>query len=186
MISTFHNPYTYGRIGRNIKFKKFFDDADDFKTSYKASAFYTNEISDANINLIYGMLMARYANEAIASDSPQQFADKLFLTIFQYAPAWLKELDIQKKIRALTLDELQAGSITVINNALNPEQSPSTNAFDPLSYINAQNASMTKKSEADAYALQMDLMTRDVTEPFLNRFKKLFMVVVEPELPMFY
>jgi len=36
----------------------------------------------------------------------------------------------------------------------------------------------------DAYANLMALLEKDVTEEFINKFKNLFMIIVEPQLPL--
>ena len=38
----------------------------------------------------------------------------------------------------------------------------------------------------DAYAMLIALLETDVTESFLDKFKKLFLKVVQPELPLWY
>lgn len=139
-----------------------------------------------NIKLIYALLLANYSNSVIASSDVNRFKYELCSIIFQYAPAWQKELEVQKQIRSLSVNDFQAGATNIVNNAQNPSTAPTTQSVEELLYINAQNVSKTKRSLADGYALMLSLLKEDVTEPFINRFKKLFLTIVEPERALWY
>lgn len=138
------------------------------------------------LDLIYYLLLSNYANSVIASDDENRFKYKVFSTIFQYGPTWAKELETQKAIRELSLDELQEGTRNIVNAAANPSTIPSTQDTEELPYVNNQNVSKTKRSKVDGYALLLSLLKDDVTESFMNRFKPLFLNVVEPERPLWY
>lgn len=150
------------------------------KTTFPA---YTEELPTA---LIFYLLYSRYGNSTIASSDENQFKYKLFSLIFQYAPTWQKELDVQKKIRALNVEDFQKGTQNIVNNAANPSTQPSTLDTEELPYVNQQNVSKTTRSLADGYALMLSLLKEDVTESFLKRFQKLFLTIVEPERPLWY
>lgn len=138
------------------------------------------------LDLIYYLLLSNYANSVIASDDENRFKYKVFSTIFQYGPTWAKELETQKAIRELSLDELQEGTRNIVNAAANPSTTPSTQDTEELPYVNNQNVSKTKRSKVDGYALLLSLLKDDVTESFMNRFKPLFLNIVEPERPLWY
>lgn len=138
------------------------------------------------LDLLYYLLVARYANSVIASDDENRFKYQMFSIIFQYGPTWAKELEIQKSIRALTEDELREGTRSTVNNAANPSTQPSTIDTDELPYVNQQNVSKVKRSKVDGYALVLSLLKEDVSEEFLRRFQKLFLTVVQPERPLWY
>ena len=72
------------------------------------------------------------------------------------------------------------------NHAENPQTAPTTQTTDELDYINEQNVNKYKKGKLDAYALLMGLIKNDVTEAFLVRFKPCFLVVVAPQVPLWY
>ena len=144
---------------------------------------YTEELPTA---LIFYLLYARYGNSTIASSDENQFKYKLFSIVFQYGPTWQKELDVQKRIRALNVEDFQKGTQNIVNNAANPSTQPSTLDTEELPYVNQQNVSKTTRSIADGYALMLSLLKEDVTETFLRRFEKLFLTIVEPERPLWY
>lgn len=154
-------------------------------TPFKAATS-TESNFQQNFNLIYYLLYARYGNSSIASSDENQFKYKLFGMIFQYGPAWAKQLQIQKEIRAKNISDFQLGTKNITNNASNPSSAPSTSTLTELPYINQQNTSTTKRSMADGYALMLSLLKEDVTETFISRFQKLFLTIVAPELPLWY
>lgn len=139
-----------------------------------------------DISLIFYLLYSRYGNSTIASSDENRFKFQLFEKIFQYAPSWKKRLEMQAEIRALTTEELREGNRVTVNMANNPSTVPSTVDTEELPYVNAQNVNKTKKSTAEAYAILTELLKTDVTDEFLSKFKKLFLTIVQPELPLWY
>ena len=43
-----------------------------------------------------------------------------------------------------------------------------------------------KRSKLEAYSALFDILSRDVTKEFINQFKVLFLVIAQPELPLWY
>lgn len=176
----------YGNY-RQRKFDDVFDNAADFLDEWKDSGLYKNGlIADTSITTLFFLLYARYGNSIIAASDENRFAYNLFSIIWQYGPSWEKRLDIQSKLRALTDDDLAKGTQAIYNEALNPQMTPGTDTLASLEYINSQRTTNYKKSKMDAYTQLWSLIDLDVTEDFLSKFKKLFMVVVSPELPLWY
>ena len=171
-----------------LLFCQIWDDVTDFSTDLAASPF-AGAISASNpdnVSLVYYLLYARYGNNPIANLDVNQWKYKIFSVIFQYGPTWQKRLDIQAKVRALTDSDILAGGKAVYNHAFNPSTAPSTGSLDELTYINDQNTTNYKKSKMDAYAQLWDMLQTDVTEEFLNKFKKCFKVFVAPERPLLF
>ena len=183
------NPYPnlYGNFP-NRTFADIFPDLEVFTGMYKDSGLYVdpNKMEDKNIAIIYYLLYARYGNSVIASYDENQFMYKVFSTIFMYGPTWEKRLEIQGKLRTLTDNELIVGSKRINNRSLNPSIAPTTDTLDELTTINEQVTDGWKKSKLEGYANLMALVDTDVTEEFIGKFKKLFIVVVEPNLPLWY
>lgn len=183
------NPYPnlYGNFP-NRTFADIFPEVDDFVDEYEDSGLYAtnNKISDESATTLYYLLYARYGNSVIASYDENQFKYKVFSTIYMYGPAWEKRIDIQNKIRNLKDSEIIVGSKRINNRSLNPSNAPSTSTLDELTTINEQITDGWKKSQLDGYANLMALVDTDVTEEFISKFKKLFIIVVEPNLPLYY
>lgn len=174
----------YGNY-RNRKFADIWDNVATFLGDYQDNGLPVT-ITPETATVLYYLLYARYGNSTIASSDENQFKYKVFSTIFMYGPTWEKRLEIQKSIRDLTLEDIQKGGKAIYNTALNPNQAPTTGSLTELPYINQQNSSNFVKSKVDAYAILISLLETDVTEEFIGQFKKLFLTVVSPELPLWY
>lgn len=142
--------------------------------------------TNANITTLYWLLMAKYASAHINSDYPEQWRLKIMSTIFKYGPTWAKRLEIQEKVRALTDEEVSKGSISIYNNAANPDSDPTTDTWDTLPGINTQNASLHKRGKLEGYAMVDTILRTDVTTDFINQFKKFFITVLSPQRPLWY
>lgn len=180
-----------------MKFTDVWDEASDFSSDYKSSALYDaytdtsglhleNSLSDKGITTLYYLLYARYGNSPMANRDVNQFKYKIFSVIFQYGPKWEKDLDIQKKIRALSDDEIRLGSKAIYNQALNPQTSPSTATLEELTYINQQNTTNYKKSPLEGYAMLVDLLQDDLTKKFVDKFNICFKKFVSNERPILF
>ena len=176
----------YG-TNRQQSFADTWENATSFLTEWKACGVYkAGLLDDSSILTLYYLLYGRYGNSIIASSDTNRFKYALWGIIFQFGPTWEKKLDIQAKLRALTEDELAAGSKAIYNRAENPQTAPDTNSLDELIFINEQNTTNYKKSKMDKYQQLYELLKDDVTETFLSRFQKLFKTVVMPEEPLLY
>lgn len=167
-------------------FTEFYENYDAFEEAYESvSAFNSVEITP-ELEKIYYLLYARYGNSPIANFDENQFKYKLFSTIWQFAPTWIKELDIQSKLRGLTEDDLLAGAKTIHNHAFNPSTEPSTAELEEVTYINDQNTTNYKRSQMEAYSQLWSLLSTNATENFLSRFSHLFKKFVGPERAVIY
>lgn len=171
-----------------VLFTDIWDDVDEFKSDFADSPFAgcISSSNPDNVSIVFYLLYARYGNNPIANLDEMQWKFKIFSTIFQYGPTWEKRLDLQSKIRALTESDLLTGSKAIHNHAFNPSTTPSTSSLTELTYINDQQTSSFKKNKLDAYTQQWDMLETDVTEDFLNKFKKCFKIFVSPERPLLY
>ena len=107
------------------------------------------------------------------------------MTIWQFAPTWLKKVDIQEALRGLgndpnDLSDIINGAKAIYNHAFNPETEPSTQSTEELTYINDQNVTNYKKSKMDAYAQLWSVLVSDVTTEFIKKFQPLFKKFVKP------
>lgn len=170
---------------RTRKFTDIFPSFEEFSQEINNSGIPTN-ITSANLQTLYYLLYARYANSCITNMDENQFKYKLYSIIFMYGPTWEKRLEIQNTLRNLTEDELITGAKTIANRAYNDSTAPSTSTLEEIQYINEQNTNQFKKSKLDAYNLLWNLLATDVTADFIDKFKKLFLVIVEPYSPLYY
>ena len=186
------NPFTLGMYGsfRNVKFVDLFPDVNTWETEwFNCQLPLTSMVGAPNSSAshnIYYLLYAKYGNSVIAGADEEQWKYRLWAKIFQFAPTWAKRLDLQDQIRALTPEELQKGGKVIYNHSFNPSTEPSTATLEELETIDNQNTSNFKKSKIEALGLQWAMLEDDVTGFFLEQFRKLFLTVVAPELPLLY
>lgn len=166
-------------------FTEVWDNADSFLSEYKASPYYitNNTLSDTNVVLTYYLLYNKYGNNPIANYDITQFKFKVFGAMFQYGPAWAKKLQIQEKVRELSLEDnsdIYKGSKAIYNHAFNPETTPKTGDMEELDFINDQNTTHYKKSKLEGLATLAEVLRDDVTATYIDKFRKMFNPFVEP------
>lgn len=170
---------------RQKRFTDVYESVEDFLADYKDCGIPTT-ISDNSAQTLFYLLYGSYGNDVVASSDINRFKYKLFSIIFQYAPNWEKQLEIQNKLRGLTEEDIRLGSRQIYNTAQNPSTEPSTDTTDELQYINNQNVTKNQRGVLEGYATLLSLLRTDVTQEFLNRFRKLFLTIVQPEEPLLY
>ena len=142
-------------------------------------------ITSENLNLVYAMLYADYGNHAISSSDENRFKVKLYTLIFIHWPTAAKKMDIQKKLRDLTEEDMRLGSKMIYNHANNPSTEPSTATLMELTQIDNQNTNTLKKSKMDAYSEIYNILDSDILTDFMERFKDLF-ANISPSMPLWY
>ena len=160
-------------------FNEIFENAADFKANYdlyQAAAGLLNLMDETDCAITWQLLSAKYGNNPIANWSEDQFKMKIWQTMFQYGPTWVKKLDVQQILRGLTPAQIAQGDFNVYNTALAPDSAVDP---DPTPYINQQNTSKRTKSTLGAYNELLMLLDTDVTEEYISKFKKLFLTVLD-------
>ena len=135
---------------------------------------------------LYYLLWARYASSHIRSDYPKQWKMKIMMTVFEYGPTWSKRLEIQEKVRNMSDDEIQKGTIMTYNSAMNPDGAPTTETWDTLQGINSQNKNLYQRGKLDSYAYIDQILKTDVTRDFVEKFKKFFDIMASPGMKLDY
>lgn len=149
-------------------------------------SFASESITNNSKVILANLMYAKYGNSPIANNDEYQFKAKVYSVVFRFGPSWEKKLELQKKLRNLTDEELLVGSKSITNHAYNPSTIPSTSALEELTEINEQNANITKRSKLESYALLYTLIENDVTTEFINRFSECFKQFVMPECTILY
>lgn len=170
-------------------FVEIYEDATDFATDYATyiARFYPSITLNANqVSTIYYLLMSKYGGNPIANDTEDLFKNKLFAYIYAYAPLFFKKREIQNTLRGLTEDEIRLGSKQIYNHAFNPSTAPSTSTLDELDYINDQNTANNKKGKLDAYMTLWAILSSNEVDEFLRKFKSLFAISVDRQVPWWY
>lgn len=179
MMNSLYGNYRYR------KFAEIWGSAEEFREAYKNNGIKAI-LRDDTITTLYYLLYSRYGNSTIASADETQFAYKVWSTIFMYGPTWEKRLEIQAEVREMDIEKFIQGSKAIYNHSYNPSTGPSTASLDELTTIDDQNTTNYKRSVSEAYGALLQLLETDVTAYFLDQFKKLFLQIVAPELPLWY
>ena len=174
----------YGNY-RTRTFQDIWTDVESFLVEYNNIGLPTT-ISETSVRILYYLLYGRQGNSHIAASDENLFKYNLFSIVWQYGPTWEKKLEVQAKLRGLTEDELAEGSKQVYNTASNPDTDPSNYTDLELQFISNQNVTKNRKGILERYMVLLELLENDVTEKFISKFEKLFLAIVEPELPLWY
>lgn len=164
----------------NITFSELWETADSFVEAYTSTGLPKEPyVNDETLKLVWLLLSGRFADSTIKPyNTFGAFQIRFMSRVWQYAPAWKKELDIQNKIRSLSLEEgseLFEGGKSIHNSAMNPGTAPTT---EELNFVNAQNTTKYKKSKLEGYLLLAETLKADVTEAFLRRFDDMFKTII--------
>lgn len=171
----------------NITFSDLWSTEAEFVDAYKAAGFpqtFTGGtyVSDEDLKLIWLLLIGRFSDSTIKPfNTYGAFQVRFMSKVWQHAPAWKKNLDIQNKLRSLSLEDgsdIYKGSSAIYNTAMNPSTQPGTGTDQELNFINNQNVTKYKKSKLEGLALLSDLLKNDVTETFLRRFDEFFLNII--------
>lgn len=172
---------------RTKTFAETFNSAASFKEAYETCGIPVKFSNPGTIETLFYLLYGNYGTSHFASYRDEnQTIYQLFSIVFMYGPTWEKRLEIQDRVRALTLDEVRKGGRQIYNKALNPDEAPSTNSMEALPYINEQNTANQEKSIVEGYSNILALLDTDVTKEFIDRFKPLFIKSVAPTYPLLY
>lgn len=171
----------------NITFSDLYPTQEDFVNAYKEVGFPQvyeggSYVTDEDLRLIWLLLIGRFADSTIKPfNAYGAFHVRFMSRVWQHAPAWKKNLDIQNKLRSLSLEdgsEIYKGSSAIYNTAMNPNTIPGTDTDNELNFINSQNVTKYKKSKLEGLAILSDLLKNDVTEQFLRRFDDFFKTII--------
>ena len=172
----------YGTF-RSRTFSNVFPDFNTFNSELNSTVF-IGALTSTNIEKLYYLLYANYGNSHIASSDENRFKYNLFSIIWQYGPTWEKKLEVQQSLRNLSLDELKTGSYQITIHGENDQTQVADE--DHIEYVGSQNKTKQKRSTLEAYANLLMVLESDVTKAFLDKFKKLFLTIVAPEIPILY
>lgn len=179
------NNDSYFQSFDNITFSDLWSTSQKFIDDYDLVGFPKNidennaYVTDEDLKLIWLLLSGRFADSVIKPyNTYGAFKIRFMSRVWQHAPSWKKKLDIQNKLRSMSLDDdspIYEGSRAIYNSAVNPGTEPTE---EVLSYINQQNTTKHKKSKLEGIAILSDLLKNDVTEQFLRRFDDLFKNII--------
>jgi hypothetical protein len=184
---TFYN--TFGHRTRLLQ--DIFPDFETFEALYRDCGIPTVIKEDegyANFNLqtIYIILMAEYANTPIKSSDEERFKLKFMSTLYEYGPTWQREMYLQYKLLDASDEEIVTGGKAIYNHARNPGTVPNTQTLEDLPYIDDQSTTNYKKNKPDAYREIREGLTPSITKRFVDKFRPLFVNILYGNYPVVY
>lgn len=141
---------------------------------------------ESTLRMIYMLLMGEYASSSIANMSENQFKIRFFTLIMSYGPILERQLEMRKDLLSMSVEELQISAKAIYNQSNNPSTKPTTNTTDELPTINTQNVTKHVRSKLDAYDYLTNMLVGDPTSDFIQRFRKLFIIVADSGVPLLY
>lgn len=167
------------------KFEEIWNSAAAFVDAYHNQSL-PQELKDETITTLYYLLYGRYGSDSIIGTNIRQWEYRFWGMVFQYGPAWEKRLQVQKRVRELSEDDLRDGDLSLNNLAYNPGTAPETTTTEVLKGIAQQNAGIKKRSILGGYSMLESLLATDVSEEFLEHFKDLFKPLLYSGVPYLY
>lgn len=169
-----------------LTFNDVFESAESLQDFCSDSGLLEAEIPSSFIEKLWFMLYAKYGNDPIAGADENQWKYRLLMKINAYTPTFLKKEEIQKALRALSIDDLREGYKSIFNHAINPSTTPSTDNTEELPYISDQNVNKTKKNKADAYLSLWEILRSNLWEEYISRFSSLFSKIASTGVRVVY
>lgn len=166
------------------KFCEYYNTFDAFKAKYDELPTTLKVITEAQLKVIYYLLMGQYGNSSFANLSIELSNQRVFNTIYQYAPIYLKKRQITDAILALQLDsdDVLGGTTAIYNSAANDGSLPTTQTTSEIGYVDSQNVTKYKRTKLEGYSNYYELLNNDATKDFLSKFKSLFAKYIFPGL----
>lgn len=176
---------------RTRSFSEIFPDLATFKSEYDKGAFPDNLLSGAGyqelgLSTIYSLLMARYFESHIATDSEDAFKLQIMSRIYQHGQQWQRQMYLQQKYITMSDGDILAGSKAVYNHAKNPGTAPSAGSLEELTYIDDQNVTTFKKYGPDAWRQISASIDPGICKRFTDKFRDLFIKISAPDYPLYY
>lgn len=157
-------------------FKDIFPTFDDFKNAVEP-IIYNIDLSDsetlAYVTYVYNSLYRRYANWSVAYDTPDGFIRQVAGILDDICGKYKRQKELAEQLYGLTLDEIREVNEAIVNNALNPNTSPS-DPKQPLDYVSSQSASFSKLGHLSAYISALAAMPTVRQGEMLREFAHLF------------
>lgn len=178
----------YGNY-RTRTFCDIFPSSEEFYNEIEYSGITIPVLTDEDYTTLYLLLYSKYGNSHIASSDETQFKYNVIRILYTDGPLWKQKRNIHDRLVGLDInsDEVMLSGSNISNFALNPaDNSKGTQDTTELSFINQQTVTKTKKNVINALAALNLELEKDYTDILLNKFKPLFLTVVNPELELWY
>lgn len=134
-------------------------------------------LDDDDLEKVYKILFNNYCNCSIAYDTPNAFYRMFFLEIFNSAEDYIIKLNMVRKLRELTVDELVSEYETITNVANNDNAVVSEPLKHIVPYITTQSSSASKGNKANAILRGLSAYRDNEVKYFVDKFQYLFLTI---------
>lgn len=134
-------------------------------------------LDNEELEKVYKILFNNYCNCSIAYDTPNAFYRMFFLEIFNSAEDYVIKLNMVRKLRELTVDELVNEYETITNVANNDNAVVSEPLKHIVPYITTQSSSASKGNKANAILRGLSAYRDNEVKYFVDKFQYLFITI---------
>ena len=162
---------------KTFVFKELIPSFDKFLELYDKYMIEQLFLDDDDLEKVYKILFNNYCNCSIAYDTPNAFYRMFFLEIFNSAEDYIIKLNMVKKLRELTVDELVSEYETITNVANNDNAVVSEPLKHIVPYITTQSSSASKGNKANAILRGLSAYRDNEVKYFVDKFQYLFITI---------
>lgn len=134
-------------------------------------------LDDEELEIIYKILYNNYCNCSVAYDTPNAFYRMFFLEIFNSGEDYIIKLNMVKRLRQLSEDDLVKEYETVSNVANNDNEIVSDPLQHIVPYITTQSSSTSKGNKANAILRGLSAYRDNNVKYFVDKFQYLFLTI---------
>lgn len=127
---------------------------------------------------IFSHLFIKYGGDKFMYSSESIAASKIMQVLFVEYPAYIQRKGSLDEIYQLELEEYRKGTLSINNQAANPNTEPATDTLDPLPYINTQLVAGVKLSQFEALQRKYRAAYTSYLDQFLEKFEHLFFKII--------
>lgn len=162
---------------KTFVFKELIPSFDKFLELYNNYMIEHINLDDDELEKVYKILFNNYCNCSISYDTPNAFYRMFFLEIFNSAEDYIIKLNMVKKLRELTVDELVSEYETITNVANNDNAVVSEPLKHIVPYITTQSSSASKGNKANAILRGLSAYRDNEVKYFVDKFQYLFITI---------
>lgn len=156
---------------------EFWNDWIETPLAYELSPASNPELSQEFMNKVFYLIQSKYKYSTIVATDVDQWKQRFFSVVYEFAPSYKRKYDVQKSLRKLTDTEITQGAVQKTTHGYNPSTDISGNTDTEISTVNEQNLMKYTKGKLNGYNELLLLLKTDVTEQFINKFRDLFVKV---------
>lgn len=162
---------------KTFVFKDLIPSFDKFLELYDNFMIEHINLDNDDLEKVYKILFNNYCNCSISYDTPNAFYRMFFLEIFNSAEDYIIKLNMVRKLRELTVDELVNEYETISNVANNDNVVVSEPLKHIVPYITTQSSSASKGNKANAILRGLSAYRDNEVKYFVDKFQYLFITI---------